>query len=154
MKKYTLTDLKNFNKDECGCIICPSGDYTEIKEFPEQCSFGAGCSFGEECRFGAGCSFGKHCSFGEQCRFGAGCRFENGEVEGGNVRMLQISRIGSRAGCTYFWKHEKGIYVRCGCFAGDIDKFVARVEETHKENPQYLKEYQGAITYARSVLEG
>ena len=32
--------------------------------------------------------------------------------------MLQISRIGSRAGCTYFWKHEKGIYVRCGCIEG------------------------------------
>lgn len=46
MKKYTIEDLKGFEKNEEGWIICPAGDYTGIKSFP------GGCSFGEWCRFG------------------------------------------------------------------------------------------------------
>lgn len=138
MEKYTLADFKTFEQDKVGYIICPTGDYTEMKEFPKKCSFG------------------ERCSFGEGCRFGKECSFENGTVSGQAVRMLQISRIGSRNGCTYFWRRDegKGIYVRCGCFAGDIEAFAAKVEETHRDAPQYLKEYRGAIAYAKSVLEG
>ena len=93
MKKYTAEDLKGFEKDENGRLLCPAGDYTEIKSFGAGCSFGkwcsfgagcrfgvccsfgAGCSFGECCSFGERCSFGKYCSFGERCSFGAGCSF-------------------------------------------------------------------------------
>lgn len=46
MKKYTQSDFDNFEVDENGYKICPSGDYTQIS------SFGAGCSFGEKCRHG------------------------------------------------------------------------------------------------------
>ena len=136
MEKYTLADFKTFEQDKVGYIICPTGDYTEMKEFPKKCSFGERCSFGE------GCSFGEECSF------------ENGAVVGKELRMLQVSRIGSRGGCTYFWKHDKGIYVRCGCFSGDMEAFAAKVEETHKDNKQYLKEYRGAIAYAKSIMAG
>lgn len=136
MKKYTLGDFKTFERDEDGSILCPAGDYTEIKEFPKKCSFG------------------EECSFGRWCRFGERCSFEDMAVTGKQMRMLQISRIGSRGGCTYFWKHDKGIYVRCGCFSGDMEAFAAKVEETHKDNKQYLKEYRGAIAYAKSILEG
>ena len=41
MKKYTQSDFDNFEVDENGYKICPSGDYTQIS------SFGARCSFGE-----------------------------------------------------------------------------------------------------------
>ena len=75
MKNYTAEDLKRFEKDENGWLLCPAGDYTGIKSFPEGCRFGADCSFGEWCRFGAGCSFGKWCSFGASCGFGEGCSF-------------------------------------------------------------------------------
>ena len=45
MKKYTQSDFDNFEVDENGYKICPSGDYTQISSFGERCSFGAGCSF-------------------------------------------------------------------------------------------------------------
>ena len=55
MKKYTQADFDNFEVDEYGRTICPTGDYTAIKSFGERCSFGARCSFGEGCCFGEGC---------------------------------------------------------------------------------------------------
>ena len=45
MKKYMQTDFDNFEVDEHGHKICPTGDYTAIK------SFGEGCRFGEECSY-------------------------------------------------------------------------------------------------------
>ena len=73
MKKYTEKDLKTFERDEDGYLICPSGDYTAVKMFPKKCSFGAGSSFGAFCRFGEWCSFGECCNFGEECSFGKWC---------------------------------------------------------------------------------
>ena len=46
MKVYTEKDLEGFERDDLGRLICPSGDYTQIKGFGEWCSFGEGCSFG------------------------------------------------------------------------------------------------------------
>lgn len=45
MKKYTQEEFDNFTIDEYGYKICPSGNYTEIKKFGEDCIFGAHCSF-------------------------------------------------------------------------------------------------------------
>ncbi len=64
MKIYTVQDLENFERDEYGRLICPSGDYTQIK------SFGKCCSFDKRCSFGECCSFGEWCSFGGCSRFG------------------------------------------------------------------------------------
>lgn len=44
-KKYTIEDFNNFKKDENGRIICPSGDYSEIKNFPDFCKFEKECFF-------------------------------------------------------------------------------------------------------------
>lgn len=43
MKKYTIDDLKTFERDERGYLICPTGDYTAIKEFGKLSKFGDGC---------------------------------------------------------------------------------------------------------------
>ena len=45
MKKYTQADFDNFEVDKFGRKICPTGDYTAIKSFGEQCSFGERCSY-------------------------------------------------------------------------------------------------------------
>ena len=101
MKKYTVEDIKGFEKNEEGWIMCPAGDYTEIKSFPEGCSFGEDCRFGDNCRFGADCRFGeecrfgKRCSFGENCRFGAECRFEGGHIAAPGYPVLTFSGFGS-----------------------------------------------------------
>lgn len=50
MKVFTEQDLATFERDEYGRLICPTGDYTQIKSFEDRCSFGESCSFGERCR--------------------------------------------------------------------------------------------------------
>lgn len=222
MKTYTIEDFEDFEIDEYGIKICPSGDYSQIKHFDikcsfnercsfsngcsfterchfdENCSFGATCSFemscsfaaecsfgedcyfyadcdfkmwcrfgedcrfAENCRFGKGCSFGMYCSFCENCSFDEGCRFgemctlEN-NLKFENIReqvdrVIKIDRIGSRRDCTYFFKTSSNIYVSCGCFFGTIAKFEAKVNETHKYNEQYKKEYLEAIKYIKAVM--
>ena len=79
-------------------------------------------------------------------------KFEN--IQEDVDRVLKIDRIGSRKGCTYFFKTLSEIYVRCGCFFGTIAEFESKVLETHKDNKQYLTEYTEAIRYAKIVLQG
>ena len=161
---------------------CSFGDYCRFGEgcsfgeycsFSKRCDFGVRCRFDESCSFGEGCSFGEWCSFGEYCSFGEWCHFDEGCSFGGycsfgeccnldnlrfeniteNVdRVLKIDRIGSRKGCTYFFKTLNEIYVRCGCFLGTIAEFEAKVNSTLANNEQYRNEYLGAIKYAKSIL--
>lgn len=65
---------------------------------------------------------------------------------------MKIDRIGSRKGCTYFFKTLSEIYVRCGCFFGTIAEFEQKVNETHANNEQYRKEYLLAIEYVKVVM--
>lgn len=39
----------------------------------------------------------------------------------------------------------------CGCFKGTLDEFEAKVNITHKDNEQYLKEYLGLINYLKTL---
>ena len=75
MKKYTQADFDNFEVDKFGRKICPTGDYTAIKGFGEECIFGERCIFGARCIFDERCIFGEQCNFGALCIFGEGCSF-------------------------------------------------------------------------------
>ena len=66
--------------------------------------------------------------------------------------MIKIDRIGSRKGCTYFFKTLSQIYVRCGCFFGTLNEFEAQVNKTHKDNDKYRQEYLEAIKYIKAVI--
>lgn len=76
MKKYTQADFDTFEVDKVGRKICPTGDYTAIKDFGALCIFGEGCIFGARCSFGALCFFDKGCRFGERCIFDEQCIFD------------------------------------------------------------------------------
>lgn len=78
MIKYTQADFDIFEVDKFGRKICPTGDYTAIKDFVEYCVFNGHCLFGAQCRFIAHCRFGDGCSFGAYCYFGTGCEFGKG----------------------------------------------------------------------------
>ena len=146
MKKYTQADFERFEKDEDGRVICPTGDYTEIKVFGAWCRFCAGCSFGERCRFGAGCSFGAGCRFGERCSF------EGGTVRNG--RYIAIDRIGSENRKTYFFADENNnMFVRAGCWFSDMDAFKVRVKEVHA-GTIHEKTYLAACDLAELMLKG
>ena len=129
MKKYTAEDLKGFEKDENGRLLCPAGDYTEIKSFPERCNFDEGCRFGEDCRFGEWCSFGAGCSFGERCSF------EGGHIAAPGYPLLIFSGFGSENRTTYAFNCQDGIWVRCGCFSGSLEEFREKVRERHGDTP-------------------
>lgn len=161
MKKYTQEEFDNFEIDEDGNKICPTGDYTNIKYFGYYCTFGDGCifsncshfsnfnHFGERCDFGAYCDFDASCSFGKWCDFGEGCNFENGRVVNGIY--FACDRIGSEKRKTYFFKGDNGYFVRAGCFFGTFDEFVDRVHQVHAVT-KYEKEYELAVELAKVVL--
>ena len=132
MKVYTEKDLEGFERDDLGWLICPSGDYTQIKSFGERCSFG-------EC-----------CGFGERCRFGEVCSFEGGRVSGG--RYMAVDRIGSEKRKTYFFADRDGnIFVRAGCWFSDLSAFKERVRDVHA-GTRHEKEYLAACGLAELML--
>lgn len=138
MKVYTEKDLEGFERDDFGWLICPSGDYTQIK------------SFGEMCIFSAWCSFGERCHFGECCSFGEGCSFERGRVSDG--RYMAVDRIGSEKRKTYFFADRDGnIFVRAGCWFSDLSAFKERVRDVHK-GTRHEKEYLAACDLAELML--
>ena len=90
---------------------CPTGDYSAIRNFPEQCVFGKRCSFGAACYFGELCSFRELCYFGEQCRFGEQCSF------GEQCRFDRLCRFG--AACDF----GKGCSFGAACYFGELCSF-------------------------------
>ena len=66
-------------------------------------------------------------------------------------KIVSMLRIGSRKDMTTYNFDTDEIF--CGCFKGTLKEFEAKVKETHKDNPQYLKEYLGAIKYFESLKE-
>lgn len=126
MKVYTEKDLEGFERDDFGWLICPSGDYTQIKSFGEMCIFSAWCSFGE------------------------GCSFERGRVSDG--RYMAVDRIGSEKRKTYFFADRDGnIFVRAGCWFSDLSAFKERVRDVHK-GTRHEKEYLAACDLAELML--
>ena len=136
MKKYTAKDLETFQRDEQERLICPHGDYTEIKIFPARCCFAMGSSFGERS------------NFGELSRFGEKCSHEGLT----NSIYVAIDRIGSELRKTYFFKAEEGYFVRAGCFFGTLDEFKTRLHETHK-NTIHETTYLMACELAVKLLD-
>lgn len=66
----------------------------------------------------------------------------------GNADYLVIGPIGSRGDMTTFFNTANGtIFVKCGCFRGDIDAFRAKVAETHGDN-KHAKAYLAAADLA------
>lgn len=132
MKVYTQEEFDAIKRDKYGVKNCPTGDYTQIKSFPELCSFGKWCSFGDDC------SFGRRCSFEAD-------RVVNGEY-------FACDRIGSAKRETYFFKGDNGCFVRAGCFFGTFDEFAAKVKKRHG-GTKFEREYLAALELAKIVLE-
>jgi hypothetical protein len=72
-------------------------------------------------------------------------------LSGANLseRYIQIACIGSENRMTTYRFVDDTIW--CGCFKGTLEEFENRVKETHKNNPQYFREYLGFIAYIRGV---
>ena len=69
------------------------------------------------------------------------------------VHLLTIGAIGSRDGCTTFFRtKEKQIKVSCGCFLGTVAEFAEKVKQTHG-NSKHAKTYALAIELAKAQIE-
>lgn len=132
MKVYTQEEFDAIKRGKYGVKNCPTGDYSQIKSFPERCSFG------------------ERCSFSEECRFGEGCNFEAERVINGTY--FACDRIGSKKRKTYLFKGDNGCFVRAGCFFGTFDEFAAKVKERHG-GTKFEREYLAALELAKIVLE-
>jgi hypothetical protein len=64
-------------------------------------------------------------------------------------RYIQISCIGSHKRMTTYCFEDDFIW--CGCFKGSLQEFENTVNQTHKDNEQFLKEYIGFINYLKSL---
>ncbi len=80
---------------------------------------------------------------------GANLRWANLRWADLSSKIVSMLRIGSRKDMTTYNFDTDEIF--CGCFKGTLKEFEAKVKETHKDNPQYLKEYLGAIKYFESL---
>ena len=68
-----------------------------------------------------------------------------------DLRFISLSSLGSKKRMTTYCFDSDTVW--CGCFNGTLEEFEKKVNETHKINKQYLKEYLGAINYIKSLKE-
>lgn len=73
MKVYTQDEFNALRVID-GARQCPTGDYTQVKNF-DCCTFADYCIFGDHHTFAAGTKFGAECYFGSHNRFGTRCIF-------------------------------------------------------------------------------
>lgn len=67
--------------------------------------------------------------------------------------ILVVGPIGSRAEFTTFFRtKDLKIGVSCGCFQGDLDAFLRKVQKTHGDN-NHAKAYRAAAEFARVAID-
>ena len=67
--------------------------------------------------------------------------------------FLCIGPIGSRFDFTTFFRTKNSeIYVKCGCFRGNIQEFAEKVSKTHYDSI-YAKQYMAAIVAAKACID-
>ena len=83
-----------------------------------------------------------------------GVDLSGADLSGANLSdsFITIGQVGSRKDTTIINLTKQLVW--CGCFYGTITEFESKVKDTHKDNPQYLKEYTGAIAYVKSLMKG
>ena len=71
----------------------------------------------------------------------------------GLKHYMTISPIGSRDDfVTFFRTKSMEIYVKCGCFKGNIDQFLTAVQRTHGDN-EHAKAYRLAADLAKARID-
>jgi len=67
--------------------------------------------------------------------------------------LLTIGAIGSRNDFTTFFRNKKGeIKVKCGCFLGTVDEFLAKVQQTRGDT-KFAVVYRACVTVALAQID-
>jgi hypothetical protein len=83
---------------------------------------------------------------------GANLYGANGNIVGIIEDWMNHDNIGSRKSRTLFFKTDKGVFVQCGCFFGNLDEFVAKVKETHQGN-KHERDYLALVEFIKIRFE-
>ena len=91
---------------------------------------------------------------GDDARVGGNAWVDGDARINSNKDFIIIGPIGSRSDFTTFYKNKnENICVRCGCFSGTVDEFLAAVQKTHGDN-RFGREYRIAAELAKAhILE-
>jgi hypothetical protein len=84
--------------------------------------------------------------------YGADFRGANGNIVGIIEDWMNHDNIGSRKSRTLFFKTDKGVFVQCGCFFGNLDEFVDKVKETHQGN-KHERDYLALVEFIKVRFE-
>lgn len=156
MKAYTQQEFDVLTRDNDGYIHCPSGDWTQVDfgradkiRFDSGCELGYGCELGDWCELGDGCELGDWCKLGDECVLGDSCVLEGGRVR--NAVYFSAGPIGGARCTAYAYCDIKtgGVYVRAGCWFGDIAAFEQYVREEHG-GTAYETDYLAFAAFARA----
>lgn len=96
--------------------------------------------------------FGDAWVYGNAQVFGDAWVFDDAQVYL-SKHVLLVGPIGSGNDyITFFRNRNRGISVSCGCFLGEIDKFIEKVIETHGEN-KHASVYRAAAELAKLQID-
>jgi hypothetical protein len=84
--------------------------------------------------------------------YGANLYDKSGNVVGKIEDWMSHDNIGSRKSCILFFKTDKGVFVQCGCFFGNLEEFVAKVKETHQGN-KHERDYLALVEFIKIRFE-
>ena len=81
-----------------------------------------------------------------------GANLTGGEKLIGERPVFVIGPIGSRCDYLIAYLTDKGVRLLAGCFFGDIDTFLAKLESTHADN-DHAAEYRAALALIEKHAE-
>ena len=84
--------------------------------------------------------------------YGANLYGADNDIVGKIEDWMSHDNIGSRKSRTLFFKTDKGVFVQCGCFFGDLEKFVEKVKETHQGN-NHERDYLALVEFIKIRFE-
>ncbi len=135
------------NCDNCyNCSYCSSCSYCRYCSYCSDCSDCRYCSSCIDCRYCRYCSSCRYCRYCSDC---SDCRsFES------NPQRITSPILGSRKSKTTCYWDDKKEQIVCGCFAGTMEEFKAKVRKEHGDNDYargYFKWIESVELYKNSL---
>ena len=132
-RSYSEEDAIKYSETLINCINCIN------------CSNCINCRNCSNC---SNCSYCSDCSNCSNCSNCSGCS----SFETNPERYVSYS-LGSRKDNTTFYFYDNKIYVVCGCFNGNMQEFVAKINETYTEDDNHYKDYMKLIEKVKTIFE-
>ena len=147
--KDTLQEAVKSGADLCGADLCGA----DLRSADLRSADLGSADLGSADLYGAdlyGANLGG-ANLGGANLYGANLGEEWGKLEK-NTDIFIAGPLGSRNGYTTFFHTDKGIFVRCGCFCGTLDEFVANVKETHNDN-EHARNYLAIVEFVKQKYQ-